>query len=415
MARNLARCASAFAAIEQRDGRALRAGARARARLPAGDGGGDGAFLERWLFDEGAWTTVPERVLRRHLGVCVDLCHLAVVGEDPLAALADLRTRAASRCRRSRSRRASNCAMPEALDRLLAFAEPRYLHQTRRCPDQNGAERALDLPDVRAAPRRVRAAPTPASCVRTTTCRCSGTSRARSARRSARSNACCAHLGRRSGAAAAARGRDLHLERARRLRRARAAARACSANSTRSPPGSRVLTGSVVFRRSSSHPMIHLRSVQKSYRAANSACSRVPSIASTSPAGEQVALIGRSGTGKTTLLHILAGILRPDRARSRSPAQRLDTMGETARDRHRGQHIGMVYQTFNLLQPFTALENVLLGALFGRGAGAEAKLRAESLLSRSASATACTIVRASCRSGRCSASRSAARWSTIPS
>ena len=39
------------------------------------------AFLERWLFDEGAWTTVPERVLRRHLGVCVDLCHLAVVGD----------------------------------------------------------------------------------------------------------------------------------------------------------------------------------------------------------------------------------------------------------------------------------------------------------------------------------------------
>ena len=40
----------------------------------------------------------------------------------------------------------------------------------------------------------------------------------------------------------------------------------------------------------------------------------------------------------------------------------------------------MVYQTFNLLQPFTALENVLMGALFGRGAGGDARLRAEALL-----------------------------------
>jgi putative ABC transport system ATP-binding protein len=42
----------------------------------------------------------------------------------------------------------------------------------------------------------------------------------------------------------------------------------------------------------------------------------------------------------------------------------------------------MVYQTFNLLQPFTALENVLLGALFGRGAGGDARGRAESLLQK---------------------------------
>jgi putative ABC transport system ATP-binding protein len=42
----------------------------------------------------------------------------------------------------------------------------------------------------------------------------------------------------------------------------------------------------------------------------------------------------------------------------------------------------MVYQTFNLLQPFTALENVLLGALFGRGAGGDARARAESLLQK---------------------------------
>jgi lipoprotein-releasing system ATP-binding protein len=98
--------------------------------------------------------------------------------------------------------------------------------------------------------------------------------------------------------------------------------------------------------------------------------------------GSHWLILGLSGSGKTTLLHILAGILRPDRGEVEVVGQRLDRLGEAARDRHRGRHIGMVYQTFNLLQPFTALENVLLGALFGRGAGGDAKARAEALLAQ---------------------------------
>ena len=128
--------------------------------------------------------------------------------------------------------------------------------------------------------------------------------------------------------------------------------------------------------------MIHLRHVRKSYARGGTpvlACA-VDELAIAS--GEQVALIGRSGTGKTTLLHILAGILRPDQGEVEVVGARLDRLGEAARDRHRGRHIGMVYQTFNLLQPFSALENVLLGALFGRGAGSDARHRAEALLAQ---------------------------------
>lgn len=128
--------------------------------------------------------------------------------------------------------------------------------------------------------------------------------------------------------------------------------------------------------------MIHLRDVRKSYRQGQRsvlACA-VDHLEVT--AGEQVALIGRSGTGKTTLLHILAGILKPDAGEVEVVGARLDRLGEAQRDRHRGRHIGMVYQTFNLLQPFTALENVLLGALFGKGAGHDAKLRAEAWLEK---------------------------------
>ncbi|MCA8964476.1 MAG: ABC transporter ATP-binding protein [Planctomycetes bacterium] len=126
--------------------------------------------------------------------------------------------------------------------------------------------------------------------------------------------------------------------------------------------------------------MIRLRDVQKSYRQGPRTVLACAVDALDVAAGEQVALIGRSGTGKTTLLHILAGLLHPDRGEVEVVGKRIDHLGQAACDRHRGRHIGMVYQTFNLLQPFTALENVLLGALFGRGAGGDAKARAEALL-----------------------------------
>jgi putative ABC transport system ATP-binding protein len=128
--------------------------------------------------------------------------------------------------------------------------------------------------------------------------------------------------------------------------------------------------------------MIRLRDVQKTYGhgAARIVACEVARL--DVAAGEQIALIGRSGSGKTTVLHILAGILRPDRGEVEIAGTRIDRLSESACDHFRGRHIGMVYQTFNLLQPFTALENVLLGALFGRGAGAAATQRAVSLLER---------------------------------
>ena len=126
--------------------------------------------------------------------------------------------------------------------------------------------------------------------------------------------------------------------------------------------------------------MIHLRDVTKSYARGEQQVVACAVKALDIAAGEQVALIGRSGSGKTTVLHVLAGILRPDHGEVEVVGARLDRLGEAERDRHRGAHIGMVYQTFNLLQPFTALENVLLGALFGRGAGRDARVRAEALL-----------------------------------
>ena len=128
--------------------------------------------------------------------------------------------------------------------------------------------------------------------------------------------------------------------------------------------------------------MIRLLDVSKSYRQGDREVLACAVDRLEVAAGEQVALVGRSGTGKTTLLHILAGILGADRGEVEVVGRRIDQLSETARDRHRGRNIGMVYQTFNLLQPFTALENVLLGALFGKGAGSDARARAMALLDK---------------------------------
>ena len=84
-------------------------------------------------------------------------------------------------------------------------------------------------------------------------------------------------------------------------------------------------------------------------------------------AGEQVALIGQSGGGKTTLLHLIAGLLVPDRGSIRINGTELTRLSEQGRDRFRAGAIGYVFQTFNLLPAFTAIENVRLGMTFGNG------------------------------------------------
>lgn len=86
--------------------------------------------------------------------------------------------------------------------------------------------------------------------------------------------------------------------------------------------------------------------------------------------GEQVVLLGPSGGGKTTLLHTIAGITRPDSGQVLVGGIDIVPMMEAVRDRFRSERIGYVFQTFNLLPAFTALENVLLGISFsGKRAG----------------------------------------------
>ncbi|MEC7566681.1 MAG: ABC transporter ATP-binding protein [Planctomycetota bacterium] len=84
-------------------------------------------------------------------------------------------------------------------------------------------------------------------------------------------------------------------------------------------------------------------------------------------AGEQVVLVGRSGGGKTTLLHNIAGITHIDSGEITFDGLPLQTLSQEMRDRFRAENMGYVFQTFNLLPAFTALENVMLGMAFCKG------------------------------------------------
>lgn len=96
--------------------------------------------------------------------------------------------------------------------------------------------------------------------------------------------------------------------------------------------------------------------------------------------GEQAVMIGESGGGKTTFLHSIAGILGVDSGSITIDSIELTRLSEQGRDRVRAAKLGYVFQTFNLLAGFTALENVRLGMTFG--SGRHDLSRARDLLSR---------------------------------
>ena len=110
---------------------------------------------------------------------------------------------------------------------------------------------------------------------------------------------------------------------------------------------------------------LFLKDVCKCYREPDGRALPILNIAEFKlESGEQTALLGPSGGGKTTLLNVIAGITLPDSGSVIIDNVDVARLHEVRRDRFRAQKIGFVFQTFNLLAAFTALENVLLGMSF---------------------------------------------------
>lgn len=131
--------------------------------------------------------------------------------------------------------------------------------------------------------------------------------------------------------------------------------------------------------------MITLQKVQKSYTMGGSG-KLLPVLDIQEfvvPEGSRMAVAGPSGSGKTTLFHIIAGILAPTSGRVQVAGTDLTELRGAERDRFRARHTGYVFQSFNLLRAFTALENVMLGMVFaGAMPPTEQHARAVELLER---------------------------------
>ena len=119
-------------------------------------------------------------------------------------------------------------------------------------------------------------------------------------------------------------------------------------------------------------PLLEIRNLKKIYRTPEGETLTVLDVTEFAlEAEQQLALRGASGTGKTTFLNCIAGILRLNAGRVMIDGTDMASASEGRRDRLRAQNIGYIFQTFNLLQGYTCLDNVLLGMRFGPGADRE--------------------------------------------
>src|SRR5262249_10070582 len=124
--------------------------------------------------------------------------------------------------------------------------------------------------------------------------------------------------------------------------------------------------------------LIRLHEVTKRYD--SDAAPAVDGVSMQIAPGEAVAVMGPSGSGKSTLLNMIAGLDRPTSGTVTVAGERIDRLSETGLARLRRQHIGMIFQFFNLLDDLTVADNVLLPAQLAGIPRAQARARADELL-----------------------------------
>jgi putative ABC transport system ATP-binding protein len=141
----------------------------------------------------------------------------------------------------------------------------------------------------------------------------------------------------------------------------------------------RPATGAVPY--VASDHLISLRQVRKTYTTPHGAFTALDQIDLDIAAGDFVAVIGRSGSGKSTLINLLTGIDRPDVGTIIAAGASLHTLSEDQVARWRGQHVGIIFQFFQLLPTLTVAENIMLPMeFFGYSTARERLERALSLL-----------------------------------
>jgi lipoprotein-releasing system ATP-binding protein len=127
---------------------------------------------------------------------------------------------------------------------------------------------------------------------------------------------------------------------------------------------------------------LEARGLVKSYAVGQTSLTVLRDLDLTVDAGEMVAIVGASGVGKSTLLHVLGGLDRADSGTVRLGEAELTTMADADVVAFRNRQVGFVFQFHHLLPEFTALENTEMPMRIARMPMAEARPRAEELLRR---------------------------------
>lgn len=126
--------------------------------------------------------------------------------------------------------------------------------------------------------------------------------------------------------------------------------------------------------------MVQLQDVCKEFRRGATAVKAVGGVSLTVEKGEFISLMGKSGSGKSTVLHLMCGLLAPSSGKVRLLGQAMESLTDDQLTLLRRQRIGFIFQSFNLLPSLTAAENVALPLLLDRVAPAEAMKRAAAML-----------------------------------
>ena len=129
-------------------------------------------------------------------------------------------------------------------------------------------------------------------------------------------------------------------------------------------------------------PFVTARDLNKYYAVAGRRLHVLRDLDLTVEHGEMVAIMGASGVGKSTLLHVLGGLDTIDGGEVEVGEHRIATMDDEARVAFRNRHIGFVFQFHHLLPEFTAVENAMMPLRIARVSAAEARPKAEALLTR---------------------------------
>ena len=127
---------------------------------------------------------------------------------------------------------------------------------------------------------------------------------------------------------------------------------------------------------------VTVRGLNKYYQTADTRLHVLRDLDLTVELGEMVAIMGASGVGKSTLLHVLGGLDTIDSGEVHVGEHDITSMDDEARVAFRNRHIGFVFQFHHLLPEFTAIENAMMPLRIARVTVAEARPKADALLRR---------------------------------